>query len=220
MKKSHFKTFAYSLLSFICSTLIAKEFTIISLDDFGTIEAIKFQDESASQILSLKQYYPNRSFPVPENNLIHFYGIHSDTGASTKRPILRISFADQENDIIVFLRRDKDDPEKINTEFLINDVTSFPALSTMIINLSNNEVVAQLGDKIIKLPPNNRKLIPLSKNERGSFSKKVLFAHQEKDQSINYFFISHWRITAGRKMLCIIKPDDELDSKSLKEILL
>lgn len=220
MKKHFYKTFVFSLISFICSNLIAKEFTMISLDDFGKIDAMKFQDESAPQILSLKPYHPNRSFPVPKNDLIHFYGIHSETGASSRRPILRISFADQEDDIIIFLRRDKDDPEKINTEFLKNDVTSFPTVSTMILNLSNNEVVAQLGDEIIKLSPNSRTLIPLPKNERGTFNRKVLFAYQEKDQSINYFFISHWRITDGRKMLCIIESSDELDSDSLKEIRL
>ena len=204
----------------MCSNLIAKEFTMISLDDFGTIEAIKFQDESAPQTLSLRKYYPNRSFPVPKNDVIHFYGIHSETGASSRKPILRISFADQEDDIIIFLRRDKDDPEKINTEFLKNDVTSFPTVSTMILNLSNNQVVAQLGDEIIKISPNSRKLIPLPKNEIGTFSRKVLFAYQEKDLRVNYFFISHWRITAGRKMLCIIETNDELDSDSLKEIWL
>lgn len=204
----------------MCSNLIAKEFTMISLDDFGTIEAIKFQDESAPQTLSLRKYYPNRSFPVPKNDVIHFYGIHSETGASSRRPILRISFADQEDEIIIFLRRDKDDLEKINTEFLKNDDTSFPPVSTMILNLSNNQIVAQLGDEIIKISPNSRTLIPLPKNERGTFSRKVLFAYQEKDLRVNYFFISHWRITAGRKMLCIIESSDELDSDSLKEIWL
>jgi len=220
MTKYYFKIFIFSLLSFICSSLTAKEFTMISLDDFDTIEAMKFQDASAPQILSLKPYHPNRSFPVPKNDLIHFYAIHSDSGASSKRPVLRLSFADQDDDTIVFVKRDKDDPEKINTEFLKNDAQSFPTLSTMIINFSEHEIVAQLGDEIIKISPNSRKLIPLPKNERGTFSKKVLFAYQEKDQSINYFFISQWRIPKDTKLLCIIESSEELNSSNFKEIIL
>lgn len=220
MKKYYYKTFIFSLLFFVFWNLSAKEFKIISLDNFGKLNAIKFQDEISPQILSLRKYYPNTSFPIPKNNLIHFYGVHSDTRASTKRPILRISFADENDDIIVFLKRDKDDPEKINTEILKNDITSFPTLSTMILNLSDDEVVAKLGDEIVKIYPKSQKLVPLTEDERGFFSRKVLFANQEEDQSINYFFISHWHVSAGRKMLCIIESSDELDSNTLKEILL
>ena len=220
MNLRYYKTLIVSLLSFYCSTLIAKEFTVISLDDFSTIEAIKFQDQSASQTLSLRKYYPNRSFPVPENNLIHFYGIHSDTGASSKRPVLRLSFDEQDDDIIVFLKQDLNDMGKINTQFLKNDVSGFPPLSTMIINLSNHEIVTQLGDKIIRIHAKSRKLIPLPPDERGLFSSKVFFAKRENDKSINYFFISHWRILADSKMLCIIEESDQLDSRNLIEISL
>ena len=86
-----------SLIQFFsCPILSAKEFKIISLDNFGKIEQIKFQDESATQKITIKKYYPNRSFRVPEHNLIHFYGINSDTRSLFKKPLLRISFADQE----------------------------------------------------------------------------------------------------------------------------
>tara|TARA_B100001093_G_C26850967_1_gene1025115 strand:+ start:670 stop:1359 length:690 start_codon:yes stop_codon:yes gene_type:complete len=220
IKKQFYNILICSAICFISTTLTAREFTIISLDNFGKIEAIKFQDESASQTLSVKQFYPNRSFPVPKNNLLHFYGINTDTGTSSKRPLFRISFNNQERDSIIFITRDEDDPEKINHEFMNNDSVSFPAVSCMILNLSNKKVVAKLGNDIIELQPNSRKLIPLSKNKRGSFTDEVVFAAQNKNKSINYFFSSYWRITAGRKILCIIDANEKLDSNSLKEILL
>ena len=220
IKKQSYHILICSAICFISTTLAAKNFTIISLDSFGKIEAIKFQDESTSQTLSLKKFHSNRSFPVPKNNLLHFYGINTDTGTSSKRPLFRISFNNQERDSIIFITRDKNDPEKINHEFMNNDSVSFPAVSCMILNLSNKQVVAKLGNDIIEIQPNSRKLIPLSKNKRGSFTEKVIFAAQNKDKSINYFFSSYWRITAGRKILCIIDANEELDSDSLKEILL
>ena len=54
-----------------------------------------------------------------------------------------------------------------------NDTVSFPILSTMILNLSDKQVIAKIGSEIINLPPNSQKLFPLPKNERGSFSEKV-----------------------------------------------
>ena len=90
----------------------------------------------------------------------------------------------------------------------------------MILNFSNNEVVAKLGDGIVKILPNSRKLVQLSKDDKSLFSDRVLFAKQENDQSINYFFISHWRILPESKILCIIEAKDDLNTDSLKEILL
>ena len=220
IKKQSYHILICSAICFISTTLAAKNFTIISLDSFGKIEAIKFQDESASQTLSLKKFHSNRSFPVPKNNLIHFYGINPDTGVSSKRPLFRIHFDIQEKDSIVFLKQDKDDPEKINYEFMNNDSESFPPVSTMILNLSNKQVVAKFGSDIIKIQPNSQKLVSLSKNEAGSFRDYVLFATQNKDKSINYFFSSYWRIAAGRKILCIIDSNEELNSNNLREILL
>ena len=209
-----------SMIQFSYSILSAKEFKIISLDNFGKIEQIKFQDESATQKITIKKYYPNRSFRVPVHNLIHFYGINSETGAYSRKPLLRISFADQEGDSIVFLRSDKDDPENIKYEFLKNDTVSFPILSTMILNLSDKQVIAKIGGEIINLPPNSQKLFPLPKNERGSFSEKVFFAARKKNNSIDYFYGSFWRVPSGHKTLCIIDYNTESDSHKLTEILL
>ena len=210
----------FSLIQFSFTTLSAKEFKIISLDNFGEIEQIKFQDESATQKITIKKFYQNRSFPVPVDNLIHFYGINSETGAYSKKPLLRISFADQEGDSIILLRSDKDDPENIKYEFLKNDTDSFPILSTMILNLSDKQVIAKIGGEIIKLLPNSQKLFPLPENERGSFSDKVFFAARKKNNSIDYFYGSYWRVPSGRKTLCIIDYDKESDSHKLREILL
>ena len=220
MKGQYYRSFLYILIYFICSTILAKEFKIISLDNFGGINQIKFQDESATQRVTIKKYYPNRSFPVPKDNLIHFYGIDSDTGASSRKPLLRISFENQEVDSIVFLEIDKNNPSIINYEFLDNDPVSFPLLSTLIINFSEKQIIAKIGEEIISLPPNSRKLIPLPKNERGSFSEKVTFASQKTDRSIDYFYSSFWRVPIGHKTLCIIDFIPKSDTHELTKILL
>ena len=211
---------ACTLIQILCSVLSAKEFKIISLENFGKIEQIKFQDESATQKINIKKYYPNRSFRVPEHNLIHFYGINSDTGASSRKPLLRISFDDQKGDSIVFLYSDKDAPENIKYKFLENDIVSFPILSTIFLNFSDKLVIAKIGSEIIKLRPNSQKLFPLPKNERGSFSEKVVFASRKKDNSIDYFYASYWRVPFGHKTLCIIDYNEESESHKLTEILL
>ena len=215
----HFIFFCF-LIFIQCSALLAKEFKIISLDDFGKIQQIKFQDESATQKINVKKYTPNRSFPVPKQNLIHFYGIDSDTGAYSKKPLLRISFENQKTDSIIFLQSDEEDLKKINYEFFDNDDASFPELSTLIINNSDKRVIANIGGEIIKLTPNTKKLVNLTKNERGSFSDKVIFAARTKDQSINYFYSSFWRVPSGRKTICIIDFDEKLSAHKLSEILL
>ena len=76
-----------SIVYLLCPVVSAKEFKVIALNDFGKIEQIKFQDESATQKITIRKYYPNRSFRVPEHNLIHFYGINSETGAHSKKPL-------------------------------------------------------------------------------------------------------------------------------------
>ena len=211
---------AFSLIHISCPILSAKEFKVISLSNFGKIEQIKFQDESATQKITIKKYYPNRSFRVPENNLIHFYGINPDTGASSRKPLLRISFADQKEDSLVLLYSDKNDLENIKYKFLKNNSASFPVLSTIFINFSDKLVIAKIGGEIIKIQPNSQKLFPLQKNERGSFSEKVIFAARKKDKSIDYFYASYWRVPSGRKTLCFIDYDSESDSHKLTEILL
>lgn len=220
MKRFIYCSFIYSFVSFFGFNLLAKEFKLISLDNFGKIEEIKFQDESAAQSLTIRKFSSNRSFPVPKHELIHFYGVDPETGASSKKPLFRISFADQDSDCIVFLKLDDNDLEKINYEFLKNDPVSFPTLSTLILNLSDKKVVARVGDEIIKVLPNSQKLIALPENERGSFSEKVVFASQKKDKSIDYFYSSFWRVPYGRKTLCIIDFNAESDSHQLTEILL
>ena len=220
MKSTYYRIIVFIIIFFSCSGLIAKEFKIISLDDFGEIDQLKFQDQSATQRITLRKYCPNRSFPVLKNDVIHFYGINNETGAFSKRPLLRISFENQDVDSIVFLKLDNLDTNKINYEFLDNDHVSFPLLSTLIINFSNKQVIAKIGGEIMNLPPNSRKLIPLPKNERGSFSEKVVFAALKKDLSIDYFYSSFWRVPFGHKTLCFIDYDEELDSHILTEILL
>ena len=210
----------FSLTYSYCPILAAKEFKIISLDDFGKIEQIKFQDESATQKITIKKYFPNRSFRVPVHNLIHFYGINTETKAFSKKPLLRISFSEQEGDSIVFLQSNDKDPEKIDYKFLKNDPISFPLVSTMILNLSNKQVIAKIGDEIINLIPNSQKLIILPKNERGSFSEKVFFAARKEDHSIDYFYGSYWRIPPSHKTLCIIDYNIDSESFKLTEILL
>ena len=220
MKSLSYKILIFSLIYFSYSLLSAKEFKIISLSDFGELKQIKFQDQSATQKISIRKYYPNRSFPVPEGDLIHFYGIDPITGTFSKKPLLRISFAEQSEDSIIFLRSNNADLEKIEYEFLENDLVSFPILSTFVINFSDKQVITKIGDEIIDLPPNGRKLIKLPENERGSFSDKVVFAARKKNQEIDYFYSSYWRVPPGRKTICIIDYIEDDDSHKLTEILL
>lgn len=208
------------LIYFSNSVLSAKEFIIISLDNFGKIGQIKFQDESATQKINIKKYTPNRSFRVPINNLIHFYAIDPDTGASSRKPILRISFNNQEGNSIVLLNSNRNNPENIEYKFLNNDDESFPELSTIFLNLSEKKVIAKIGSEFISLPPKSQKLFLLPKNERGSFSEKVIFAERKKNNSINYFYASYWRVPSGHKTLCIIDYNLESESHKLTEILL
>ena len=106
-----------SLIQISCPILSAKEFKIISLDNFGKIEQIKFQDESATQKITIKKYYPNRSFRVPVHNLIHFYGINSETGAYSRKPLLRISFRRSRGNSIVFFVQIKMIQKILNMNF-------------------------------------------------------------------------------------------------------
>ena len=68
---------SYILIFFIIlllkfNVLYARNFSLISLDDFGEIDQIRFQDESATQVLSIMKFAPNRNYPIPKNEVIHF----------------------------------------------------------------------------------------------------------------------------------------------------
>lgn len=219
MKTHYYKIFICYLLCFLNWSLFAKEFKLISLDNFGKIQQLQFQSDSGEQTLNIRKYYPNRSFTVPKNNLIHFYGINSATGDSSKKPLLRISFANQKGDSIVLLELDKNNPGKINYKFLKNDPNSFPPLSAAILNLSDKPIMSKFGNKVIKISPKSQKFVPLSKNEKGTFNEKVVFAAQKKDKSIDYFYSSVWRVPAGRKTFCIIDADNEGDTHNLVQLL-
>jgi len=208
------------VLYLICSSISAKEFKLISLDNFGKIDTITFRDESATQKLTIRKFYPNRSFPIPKNKLIHFYGLNPDNGLSSKKPLFKISFHGIDKDIIIFLKRDKINPEKIIYEFVDNDFTSFPLISTLLFNLSENKIIAKIDGNIIKILPHSKKLIQLSKNANGSFSGKAVFANQREDKSINYFYSSHWRIPSGHKTISLIHKNEESGRIELTEILI
>ena len=160
------------------------------------------------------------AYPIPENKLIHFYGVKQYSEAHSKKPMLRLSFEELDNEVIVFIKKNDDDNELIEYEYYNNSPDAFPDISTLFLNLSDDKVVASLGDKIVKLNPNSRSQISMTMNERGSFSSKVIFATQKKDKSINYFHTSFWRIPKGHKSLCIIDYDAEQNSHLLKHILL
>ena len=220
MKNLYYITIISSLIFFSASVASAKKFKIISLDNFETIERIKFQDGSTSRHIILKKYYPNLEYKVPGHDIIHFYGINPETGVSSRKPILRISFENQKEDSIVFLKKDKTNPKNINYNFLENGPITFPMLSTMILNHSDKQVIAKIGSEIIKIEPNSQKLVILPKNHEGSFTKKVVFATRKKDQSIDYFYSSYWRVRSGHKTLCIIDYKEESETHKLTQILL
>ena len=220
MKRNYFNILIIFLTFFSGIILSAREFKIISLDNFGQIEQLQFRDTSDNQRIIIRKYTPNRSFPVPDNNVIHFYGINPDTGACSRRALLRISFENQKGDSIVVLQSDNDEPETINYQILEDNPDSFPILSTLILNLSDKRIISKIGSEMINLSPNSRKLVTLPKNERGSFSEKVIFAALKENQSINYFYSSFWRVPFGRKTICIIDYIEDSDSHKLTEILL
>ena len=220
-----YKTFYYS--TFICVTLfsfscysLAKEFTIIALDDFNGIEQIIFQDKSSSQKVSVRKFSSNRSFPIPDSKVIYFYAVDPKTKISSNKPLFKISFEDQKNECIVFLTEDKNKPEKISYEFLNFDTKSFPKVSTFMINLTNQKVVTKLGNSIVKLSPYSKKLVTLPQNERGSFTEYVVFAAQPQNKEIDYFYSSFWRIPKGKRTLSIVEIDKETNRLKLNEILI
>ena len=90
----------------------------------------------------------------------------------------------------------------------------------MFLNFSEKKVIVKIGNEIISLQPNSRKLYPLHRNERGSFSDKVIFAARKEDLTIDYFYGSYWRVPAGHKTLCIIDYIKESDTHKITEILL
>lgn len=209
-----------SLFFFSASIGLAKKFKVISLDDFEKIEKIKFQDRSTSRNIILKKYYPNLDLNVPANDIIHFYGIDPETGISSRKPLLRVSFENQKEDSIVFLKSDKSNPYNINYNFLANGPITFPVLSTMFLNRSDRQVIAKLGNEIIKIQPKSQKLITLPKGDDGSFTDKIVFAARRKDQSIDYFYSSYWRVRSGKKILCVIDFNQEYETHKITRILL
>lgn len=220
MKKNYYTIFIYTAISLLEHSVFAKEFKLISLSDFGNIQEIKFQDESAPQILYIKKFHPNTSYPIPESKLIHFYALHPDSKASSRKPILRVSFKDIESDTILFLKKDKNSPNLINYELLNNDKDSFPILSTLIINLSEKPVVGKIGERIVPLLPKEQKIVSLPNDKWGAFNQKVFFAEQKSDRSISYFYASDWLIKEGEKSLCIIDFDEKSETHRLVDMIL
>ena len=215
---------SYILIFFIIlllkfNVLYARNFSLISLDDFGEIDQIRFQDESATQVLSIMKFAPNRNYPIPKNEVIHFYGINSETRKSTRKPLFRISFTDQDTDTIVLLKRG-DNSEKITYEFLSNDPITFPKMSTLVMNLLNENIVLKIGSRVIKIRAKERKLILLKNDDNGSFSERVTFANRKGDKTINYFYTSQWRIRSGHKTICVIEKSEDAETPSVSQILL
>lgn len=209
-----------SFIFFTASVASAKKFKIISLDDFEKFEKIKFQDGSTSRHIIIKKYHSNLEYSVPRNDIIHFYGIDPETGISSRKPLLRISFENQKEDTIVFLKSDESHLRNINFSFLDNGPVAFPIMSTMILNHSDRQVFTKIGSELIKIEPNSQKLINLPKNDKESFTDKVVFAARRKDQSINYFYSSYWHIPSGKKTLCIIDLNEGSETHKITQILL
>ena len=114
MKNLYYLIIIFSLVFFSASVASAKKFKIISLDNFEKIEKLRFQDDSTYRNIIIEKYHPNIDYTVPAGDIVHFYGIDPETGISSRKPLLRISFENQKEDSIVFLKSDKSDPENIN----------------------------------------------------------------------------------------------------------
>lgn len=209
--------FILILISINFGTVLAKNFSILSVSDFGDLDKIRFQDGRTSRVINLERYKSNISYPVPDHDLIHFYELSSETNAKAKKPLFYISFNNQETDSIILLKNDPN-KGKISYKFINNNIASFPPSSALILNFSKNNIVSEIGGTLYKILPNSKNLIRLSKNEKGTFLGYAKFANKLLDNKINYFYHDYWRVIEGRKYLCIIeeKADGEL---SLNRIL-
>jgi hypothetical protein len=200
------------------SSLSGKEFRIISIDDFQHLEALRFKGNNSLQKAYLQKYYPNTTYTVPKSNIVHFFGVYSDTKKTSRNPILTIPFNNQNENTIVLLERNKSSTEQIQYSLISNDSKSFPELTAAIFNKSNKPVILKLENDIIKISPNSIKYVPLPVNKGDFFDGKVVFATQRANKSIDYFYSAFWRVYKGSKKLCFINMDESQDKLKLKVI--
>lgn len=217
-KISKLKIFIFAVLLVANSSLSGKEFRIISIDDFQHLEALRFKSNNSLQKAYLQKYYPNTTYTVPKSNIVHFFGVYSDTKKTSRSPILTIPFNNQNENTIVLLERNKSSTEEIQYSLISNDSKSFPELTAAIFNKSHKPVILKLGNDIFKISPNSIKYVPLPVNKNDFFDGKVVFAAQRANKSIDYFYSAFWRVTSGSKKLCFIDMDKSEDKHKLKVI--
>jgi hypothetical protein len=193
--------------------LKAEDFTLISIENFELVKRLKFQNRFGPQSLYITKSYLNVPHPIPEGQLIHFYAVNPKTDLMSQIPLLRIEF-ETRNDTIVLLKSNERNPNEISHEFLDNTEEKFPFTSVLIYNLSKKNVVGVFTDNLVKIPSNEKKLVTLPKNQKGTFNGKVSFYARENDNEIYRVKSSSWRIKAKNKVLLVIT--DCFESNELK----
>ena len=208
---------ALIILCLFSSSLLGKEFRLISLDHFEQFDEMLFFNEKGPQHINLRKYYLNTSKPIPKSNILYLFSIDSETKEASKTPVLSIPFKNKDSDFIILLKKGTS-VDEFTYRFIPNDADSLPDLSASVFNTTEKPVLIKMGETIIKIAPLSQKIIPLPANKEGFFDEKVVFAAQKQDKSIDYFHSSFWRVYSGNKKLCFIELDEEKEKYKLIRI--
>lgn len=207
------------LLSFFASALSAKDFQIISVDDFELYESLLFFNEKGPHKFNLRKYYANVKKPIPRNNRLYLFSVNKDSKEVSKTPTLSIQLNKQKADTIILLKKGIS-VDEFDYQIIQNDAQSFPPLTAYIFNNMDKTVLLKMGETIFKIDPKSQKFIPLPENNKGYFDEKMVFATQKVDKSIDYFYSSYWRVYSESKKLCFIDFDEATEEHTLTEITL
>lgn len=193
---------------FIFNYLGAEKFTIASIGEFESFEQIRFQSKSGPKNIHVNEGFVNSSHIIPEGRLIHFYSYDPINNATSANPVLRIEFENY-NEQIILLSNNEEITDNIEYEIIDNNIRSFPFTSIFIFNMSDKKIVGFIDKTIIKIEPNSKKVIPLSKNQYGTFNGEIEFYERNKFNKTRRIYSSYSRITSNNKLLFIFKDSKE-----------
>lgn len=203
--------FYFSLLLFhfcIFNYLNAEKFTVASIGEFEGIEQIRFQSKRGPQTLYINKGYVNLSHKIPEDKLIHFYSYKSNEKETSAKPVLRIEFPTNSEQIIL-LHNEKEIPSDIGYEILDNSLKTFPFRSIFVYNKSDKNIVGFVDDTIFKIKPYSKNTIPLSANEYGTFNGDIEFYKQNEKMEIQKIYSSYSRLKINNKLLFVFSDSEK-----------
>lgn len=203
------------------STLGAKEFRVLSLDNSIPYKELEMFDYAKSEVIKvlIHDRYASPKYKVPTSNIVNLYEKFPLDG-SEAQPVLKMNFTGQSNDSLILLKNDPEEENQLKHKFIDCDRKTLSGGSLLVINMCKNTIMAKFGEQVERFPAKKTRTINLIDTEAEEvkpFSGLVKFAGPLNGQ-LDFFVSTLWYIPTSLRQIIILSENQERAKYELRKV--